>query len=172
VVTSQRKKIGLLCVLIVAGGGWLALASREGGDRAATANGVPPADSTVNAPAPAGTFNPPWYEPNLPATGGVTLGGRELFLKMMFSVGLVIALGVAALYLSRKVLPRVTNSPGKEIRVVETAYLGPRKALHVVEVANQRLLIASTNDSITTLAHLSDAWLDVSRPEVDNVVKA
>ncbi len=171
-VTSQRKKIGLLCVLIVAGGGWLAAASREGGERAATTKGALPGDSALNTLSQAETVDPPWYDPNLPATAGVSLGGRELFLKMMLSVGLVIALGIAALYLSRKVLPRVTNSPGKEIRIVETAYLGPRKALHVVEVAHQRLLIASTNDSITTLAHLSDAWLDVSKPEVDNMVKA
>ena len=171
-MTSQKKKIGFLCVLLVVSGGWLALASRQGAEPAAAADGTPVENSTLDTASQPETVSAQWYDPNLASTAGVNLGSRELFLKMMLSVGLVIALGVAALYLSRKVLPRVTNSPGKEIRIVETAYLGPRKALHVVEVAHQRLLIASTNDSVTTLAHLSDAWLDLSRQEVDNAVKA
>jgi flagellar biosynthetic protein FliO len=102
----------------------------------------------------------------------VSLGNGELFLKMMLSIVLVIGLGGAALYLSRKVLPRVANAPGKEIHVLETACLGPRKALHLVEVGGQRLLIASTNDNVTMLAHVTDAWLDVSRQELGEAVKA
>jgi flagellar biosynthetic protein FliO len=90
---------------------------------------------------------------------------------MMFSVALVIVLGVAALYLSKKVLPKVTNAPGKEIHVLETTYLGPRKALHLVEVDNHKLLIGSTNENIATLAHMTDAWLDLSREAIEDTVK-
>ena len=89
---------------------------------------------------------------------------------MMFSVAIVAVLAVAAFYLSRKVLPKVTNAPDKEIRVVETTYLGPRKTLHLVQVGNQKLLIGSTNDTITTLARLGDAWLDRSQQELDSAV--
>ena len=60
--------------------------------------------------------------------------GRELFFKMMLSVLLVIVLGVAAIYASRKLLPRITNLPGKQIRILETAHLGPRKAVHLIEI--------------------------------------
>jgi flagellar biosynthetic protein FliO len=158
-VSNQKRRIVVLCVLLVVGGGWVALASRYAGDPNPT------------NPQTARTETSFLSDPNQFAATNVSLGGRELFLKMMLSVGLVVSLGIGALYLSRKVLPKVTNTTGKEIRVLETTYLGPRKALHLVEVANQRLLIASTSDHITTLAHISDAWVDLPRQEVDDTVK-
>lgn len=82
--------------------------------------------------------------------------GGELFIKMMLSVLLVIGLGAAAIYVSKKLLPKITNLPGKEIRILETAYLGPRKAVHLVKIGNQRLLIGSTNESISMLADVTD----------------
>jgi len=85
---------------------------------------------------------------DLPATG------RELFFKTMLAVLLVIALGVAAIVTCRKLLPGLTNLPGKQIRILETAHLGPRKAIHLIEIDNQRLLIGSTNENITMLAEL------------------
>jgi len=84
------------------------------------------------------------------------LGRGELFFKMMFSVVLVIMLGAAAFYMSKKVLPRITNLPGKEIRILETAHLGPRKAVHLVKIGSQRLLIGSTNESISMLADVTE----------------
>jgi flagellar biosynthetic protein FliO len=158
-VSNQKKRIVVLCVLLVGGGGWVALASRYAGG-----------PDQAN-PSTARTETSFLGDPNQFAGTNVNLGGRELFLKMMLSVGLVIALGVGALYLSKRVLPKVTNAAGKEIRVLETTYLGPRKALHLVEVANHRLLIGSTSDHITTLAHINDAWLDLPRQEVDDMVK-
>jgi flagellar biosynthetic protein FliO len=75
---------------------------------------------------------------------------------MMFSVVLVVVLGAAALYMSKKVLPRITNLPGREIRILETAHLGPRKAVHLVKIGNQRLLIGSTYESISMLADVTE----------------
>lgn len=88
---------------------------------------------------------------------------------MMVSILLVVGLGAAALYLSKKVLPRVARVSAKEIRVVETVYLGPRKALHLVEVGHHRLLIGSTHETITPLATVSDTWLDLSRPSAEDM---
>jgi len=79
---------------------------------------------------------------------------RELFFKMMVSVLFLIALGAAAIYVSRRFLPKITNLPGKEIRIAETVHLGPRKAVHLLEIGNRRLLIGSTNENITRLADL------------------
>jgi flagellar biogenesis protein FliO len=164
---NQGKKIGFLCVLLVVSGGWIAFASRQtGGQKAEDRAVLRPASSVVRDPS---SF---LSDPNLPSSPGLSLGNGELFLRMMLSVGLVIGLGAAALYLSRKVLPRVAHAPGKEIRILETAYLGPRKALHLVEVGSQRLLIASTNDRVTMLAPVNEAWLDLAKPELDEAVKA
>ena len=79
---------------------------------------------------------------------------RELFFKMMVSVLFLIALGAAAIYVSKRFLPKFTNLPGKEIRIAETVHLGPRKAVHLLEVGERRFLIGSTNENITRLADL------------------
>jgi len=80
----------------------------------------------------------------------------ELFYKMLLSVVLVIALGSVVIYVSKKVLPRFTNLPGKQIRVIETTHIAPRKGLHLVQVGVRRLLIASTNEQITMLADVTE----------------
>jgi flagellar biosynthetic protein FliO len=84
-------------------------------------------------------------------------GGREYFYKMLLSLVLVAALGIAVIYVSKKLMPRLTNQTGKQIRVIETAYLAPRKGIHLVQAGNRRLLIASTNETITMLADITEA---------------
>lgn len=156
---KHNKKILTLFVALVVGGGLAALAARS-----ADSNKV----STTTSETPTSFLN----DPNLGQESSLGLDNGQLFLKMMGSVVLVVVLAVAALYLSKKVLPKVTHAASKEIRVVETTYLGPRKALHLVEVGNQRLLIGSTNESIATLAHVGEAWLDLSKQEVDQAVSS
>ncbi len=158
-MNGNGKRIVALCVLLIVGGGWAGLASRY-----THATGQA-------APSPPSEPRPYLNDPNLPSLGGAGLGGAGLFLRMMLAVVIVGGLGAATLYLSKKVLPRVTNTAGREIRIVETTCLGPRKALHLVEVSGQRLLIASTNDRITMLTPVGDAWLDIPKQHVDNVVE-
>jgi flagellar biogenesis protein FliO len=80
----------------------------------------------------------------------------ELLVKMTLSVLVVAVLGAAAIYASRKLLPRIANLPGKEIRIIETTHLGPRTQLHLLEVGGRRVLIASTGDNVTMLADLTE----------------
>jgi len=158
-VSGQGKKIILLCILLVAGGGWVSLASRHSGQRAQAA--VQGADPNASFLSDSNEFSP----------ADTGLGRGDLFLRMMLSVGIIIGLGVAAVYASKRILPKVANAPGKEIHIRETAYLGHRKALHLVEIGSHKLLISSTEQSITTLAHVTDEWLDISRQEIDDSVK-
>ena len=85
------------------------------------------------------------------------LSGREFYYKMLLSVLLVAGMGVAAVYVLKKVLPRISNLPGKQIRVVETAYIAPRKGIHLIQIGARRLLIASTNETITMLSDVTDS---------------
>ena len=156
-MSSQSKKMAILVVVLVIGGGLVSLAARS-----TDSNAIPAATSETQEPF--------LNDSDLAQSPGLGLDNGKLFLRMMSSVALVIVLGGAALYLSKKVLPKVTHAAGKEIRVMETAYLGPRKALHLVEIGNQRLLIGSTNESIATLAHVGEAWLDLSKQESDQTV--
>jgi flagellar biogenesis protein FliO len=156
---NQRKRIiGGLCIALVLAGSLVGLASRS-------ANRQEP---IATEPLEKLTF---LDDPNLAGATELNLSNKELLTKTVLSVALVLVLGVLALYVSKTVLPKVTKSPSKEIHVLETAYLGPRKALHLVEVNGQRLLVGSTNENITTLTHVVDHWADLSREETDSGVR-
>jgi flagellar biogenesis protein FliO len=96
-------------------------------------------------------------EPNFSTSSTISLGTRELFFKMMLSVLLVVVLGAAVIYVSKKFLPKITSPPGKAIHIIETAHLGPRKTLHLLKIGNQQFLIGCTSESITKLADITEA---------------
>ena len=89
-----------------------------------------------------------------------------MYSDLLRAILFVVVLGGAAIYASRKLLPRITNLPGKEVRVVETVYLGPRKAVHVLEVGSRRFLVGSTNENITKLADITDELAEMPVQEV------
>jgi len=99
---------------------------------------------------------------NLSGRSSYNPSGGEFFFRAMLAVLFVVVLGAAAIYVSKKLLPKITNLPGKEIRVVETVHLGPRKAVHVLEIGNQRFLIGSTNENVTKLAEITRDLTDLS----------
>jgi flagellar biogenesis protein FliO len=142
--------------VLLIGGGWISIAARSQDQKA-----QPAAEQGRSFLA----------DPNLAGSPDVPLGGKGLFARMMLCIVLVAGLGVGVMYVSKKVLPKVASSSGKEIRIRETACLGPRKALHLVEIGNRRLLIGSTNDSITSLADVTDTWLDAPKQESDEAVR-
>jgi len=96
-----------------------------------------------------------------------SLNTGELFYKMMILVVIVVALGAAAIYVSKKFGTRLTRFTGKEIQIIERTNLGPRKMVHLVKVGKQRLLIGSTNERITMLADVTDALTESQLPSQD-----
>ncbi len=113
------------------------------------------------AAAPASQVSTP--DPNLfkGSTTGITSG---TVIRTVGALVIVVAMGIGALVLFKRVFPQISGAGSRSIKIQETALLGPRKYLHVVEVSNQRLLLGSTNDRITMLAHLVD---DLSRLEFE-----
>ncbi len=100
-------------------------------------------------------------------TSGYDNFGGELYSKALLAVLFVLVLGVAAIYVSKKLLPKITNLPGKEIHIVETVHLGPRKVVHLLEIGGRRFLIGSTNETINTLADLNSTMMNQSALETD-----
>jgi flagellar biosynthetic protein FliO len=88
---------------------------------------------------------------------------HELFLRMIFALFIVAALGFAAIFLSKKIFPRINNLPGKKIRITETVYLGPRRSVHLLEIGQKKFLIGCTNENINTLADLTDIRTEESK---------
>ena len=93
--------------------------------------------------------------------------GWEFPIRAILAILFVLALFIVAIYVSKKLLPKITNLPGKEIRIVETIHLGPRKAVHLLEINNRRFLIGSTNESVTKLADLGSDLMDLSANEAN-----
>ena len=83
--------------------------------------------------------------------------GREFFYKMLLSILVVAGLGAGVVYVSKKLLPRISNQPGRQIRVIETHHLGTRKSIHLIAAGSRRLLIGSTSETITMLADVTDS---------------
>ncbi len=86
------------------------------------------------------------------------LGGS--LYRMLLSLVLVIALAFGVMYVSKKILPKVSGVSGKRVRVIETVSLGSRRAVHLLEVGGQQILIGSTQNTITRLAELSNDRVD------------
>ncbi len=153
-----RKKIVVFLITVTLGSGVLLVCSAQS-----------PTDGTelVSAEAVAGSENSKSQsgslfenDSNFSTGKSDRPSSRDLFFKMMVSVLFLIALGAAAIYVSRRFLPKITNLPGKKIRIAETVHLGPRKAVHLLEVGERRFLIGSTNENITRLADLTSALTD------------
>jgi flagellar biosynthetic protein FliO len=102
------------------------------------------------------------HDPNLWTGTNGGLSTRELFYKMTLAVLLVVVLGTAAIYISKKFVPRITGLSGKKIQVLETVHLGPRKAIHLIKTGNRQLLIGSTNESVTKLADVTDTLTETN----------
>lgn len=107
-------------------------------------------------------------DPNFSGKSGSSPNTQELFFKMMFSVLIVVALGAATIYISKKFLPRITNLPGKMIHIVETVHLGPRKTVHLLKIGEQQLLIGSTSESITMLADVTKNSTNATMEIINN----
>jgi flagellar biosynthetic protein FliO len=146
----SRKKIIVFLVTVVLGCGVLLVCSA----RSAT-EGTVLENSELKSNSLFGN------DPNFVSNTNGGSGTRELFFRFMVSVLFLVALGAGGIYISKRFLPKITNLSGKEIRIVETVHLGPRKAVHLLEIGERRFLIGSTNENITKLADLTSAFTEL-----------
>jgi flagellar biogenesis protein FliO len=78
--------------------------------------------------------------------------------RMVASILVVIALGVLAFVVVKRLLPRIKRVSGKRVSVLETTYIGPRKAVHLVQVGSRKLLLASSSDRVVKLDDVTGAF--------------
>jgi flagellar biogenesis protein FliO len=87
------------------------------------------------------------------------VGTSGLLLQMFAYVVVILALGAVGFLVVKRVLPRIGKySSGKNITVVETIYLGPRQAVHMLRVGTSRLLVGTSREGITMLADATKAF--------------
>ncbi len=155
-VIGKRKVVAFLITVALGGGALVVCSGQSAADRPERENSKFESGSLFA------------NDPNFSAKSDSNISSSEIFFKLMLSVLLVAVLGAAAIYASKKLLPRITNLPGKKIRIVETVHLGPRKAVHLLEIGNQQLLIGSTNESITKLADVTVGFAELSAKDADD----
>jgi flagellar biosynthetic protein FliO len=150
-MTAGKIKLVVILALLVVIGGLLPIMTRVW----AAPNSEQQNDSSIPpAPEPIQTNNSD-LQPQTQHYG--IPGGREFFYKMLLSISLVIGLSFAAIYVSKKLLPKLANHQGKQIRVIETTYIAPRKGIHLIQIGSRRLLVASTNENVTMLADVTES---------------
>jgi len=157
-VAKYKKKIVAFLVIVALGGALVVCSSQSADGRLESENSKFKSGSLFA------------NDSNFPVGPADSPSSTELFFKMMLSVLLVVVLGVAAIYISKKFGARITNLSGKDIRILETVHLGPRKTVHLLKIGNRRLLIGSTAESITKLADVTGALseMDLSAQEIDS----
>lgn len=149
-MTRSRKKIVVFVITVVLGGSVLLVCSAQ-----------PATDGTELENSESKSNSLFGNDPNFVTNTNSGSGTRELFFRFMVSVLFLVALGAGGIYISKRFLPKITNLSGKEIRIVETVHLGPRKAVHLLEIGERRFLIGSTNENITRLADLTSAFTEL-----------
>lgn len=140
-------------------------ATRSEGERPTTPEAsaaLEPSIATTTAPATAPA--PTIVVPELPFPAGkkAAESGEEGYLaRTLAAVMVVLFIGGVAILIIKKVLPRLAVSPGslgkRQVKVLETTYIGPRKALHLVQVGQKKFLLSAAAEHVTLLADVTAA---------------
>lgn len=86
-------------------------------------------------------------------------GGGALQTMVVYSV-IILVLGVGAVLVVKKLLPKIQRSAGKNLSIIETAYVSPRNSVHLLKVGRKKYLIARSGDGISLLAEVTQALDD------------
>ena len=77
---------------------------------------------------------------------------------MLAIIVIILVLGAVAIFVTRKLLPRINKYAGKNITVIETVYLGPKKTVQLLQVGTRKYLAAGSRDSTSVLTDVTDAF--------------
>ncbi len=113
-----------------------------------------------------------WAEgPSSPEKGPLvspsTLDTSDALKKLVTSTLVIIVLGAAAIYVTKRVMPKVNSAMGRDIKVVETMRLGPRKQVFVIKVGSRKLLIGGGGETITFLADVTESLAEAAAHRED-----
>ena len=140
---TSSKHIGIAWRALAAGAAIVIVLLMTGGK-------CPASSTTTTTSAPAG-FRQGLREVQ---RGYDTTG---LMWQMLAAMVVILVLGVLAYIVVKRLLPKIGRTSGKRISVLETVYLQPKKALHLIQVGSRRILIASSPEGLTRMDDVTDA---------------
>lgn len=85
----------------------------------------------------------PYQLPALAADGATALSSGIDYLRVILSLSLCLALGVAMAFLARRMHRRRITSGDTQLRVLESVRLDARHSLHVVRYGTSHVLVAT-----------------------------
>lgn len=141
--------------------------STQPSDKKLVTSRMVPSDPASASQGPASQPMSLWDEFNQGRKLGSDGDTTSTLLKMLAYVAVILVIGAAAIWITKRVLPRLTaaGGRGRDLAVVETTHLGPRKTLHVVEVGSRRFLLGSTRERISMLAEVTPPFPRVLESE-------
>lgn len=79
------------------------------------------------------------------------------FFKMILVLGFLVSLLLVVLYVVKRFFWKKISKGGvdESIRVITSAYVGPKKSIALVEVAGERIVVGITNDNISMLTKVN-----------------
>jgi len=89
-------------------------------------------------------------------------GSGTTLWTMLASVLVILALGGAAMVVTKKYLPRLRAAGGRELAVLETVHLGPRVTVHLVKAGGKRFMLGATRERVSMLAEVGEAFPDIA----------
>jgi flagellar protein FliO/FliZ len=106
-----------------------------------------------------------WVSPKPKAPSSAIVLGAEApdllyaSLKMAAALVFVLAIMLGCYYLFKKTLGKKMGFAGKDrlIKVVSSAYIGPKKSIALVEVAGETLVLGISGDQMTLLSKMIQA---------------
>ncbi len=78
----------------------------------------------------------------------------SLLGKLFGSIIVILILGWAAYYLTKKLGLKTSPVAGKYIEVLETVNIGSQKQLHMIRSGDKQILISSTAQNITKISEM------------------
>ncbi len=94
-----------------------------------------------------------------------------LMWQMLSASLVVLVIGGVALFVIKKLLPRIKYTSNRRITVLETTYLGSRKAVHLLQVGSVKLLVGSSSEGVVKLDDVTHAF-DVQYADVAQRVES
>ena len=131
----------------------------------ASTAGADGADSLVSSAASgAGAYQHLWTE--TPAEEDGELALTPLIFKVCFGLGLVVMLAWGTMYLLRRTtVGQTMGGGGSAVRVVDRNWLGPKKAIYLVDIAGRTLALGVTEEHISVLSTWEEGEIELTRPE-------
>jgi len=85
------------------------------------------------------------------------LGDPSLLMASVFlKLAVVVILMIAGAWILRRVQGGSWKAVDRQVKVLETTHLTPRRAIHLIRVGDRKLLIGATDQTISLLTELDD----------------